>query len=530
MGLFLFFFVAFGGSLLYLGIRGRRVGAEPVCSKCGFDLSGLVEPTTRKPVPSTSAPARACPECGLRLQPADNVCIGRLHRRRWAIVLGSMFLILGFGTTYVASLPAVANFKWINHKPERWLLRDAVAAYKNEVNNPPVLGYFSWRAYHDANLPELLRRAEKGTLSDKTLLSAAQSGIQFIQDWYPVQQFSPPRASADNQDASWPDLVIVAAERRLLSKQERVDFCTSTLRLALRTPDRIVQGDPLPIEFLYSAWIPSQNVLDSKYLHESWPTGWSPGVVDFVLQSAEVDGQPIHLIQFEPDGTTQRRYSPRELITVPARVPVDEHPRADFAPGRHTLRVVMHANLPNHPMVTSTTFGFLSLDDLGFPTDGWTIALEKTFEVVESGPTRTTTPLVGSLGLVAVLERWEDSSTLTLEIAAPYTDTPRPAWLSSDAVFAARLDLKLDDQVTPLGPWVNPFVPAHSQDILLTPGQLTAIASDPDRASVIVTVDPELAKLITAPGPLIICDPIEVPIITREEWDKMRQQRSSPTP
>ena len=41
-----------GVSLLRRGLRGRRVGAHPVCGKCGFDLFGL---------PADQA---KCPECG----------------------------------------------------------------------------------------------------------------------------------------------------------------------------------------------------------------------------------------------------------------------------------------------------------------------------------------------------------------------------------------------------------------------------------------------------------------------------------
>jgi hypothetical protein len=69
--------------LLFLGWRGRVVGSQPVCRRCGFDLTGL-------PVTST-----ACPECGSDLRKPHTTRTGHLLRRWGMLWTGAVLLASG---------------------------------------------------------------------------------------------------------------------------------------------------------------------------------------------------------------------------------------------------------------------------------------------------------------------------------------------------------------------------------------------------------------------------------------------------
>ncbi|MFG0305575.1 MAG: hypothetical protein ACF8Q5_05120 [Phycisphaerales bacterium JB040] len=102
---------AAGVALLALGLWPRRVGDEPRCGKCGFDLSGIE-------LDSHGVP---CPECGTQLADPGGVVIGKEVRRpRMAIAGGVMVMpILAFltmGSNWTA---------WNTSKPVAILKLDA---------------------------------------------------------------------------------------------------------------------------------------------------------------------------------------------------------------------------------------------------------------------------------------------------------------------------------------------------------------------------------------------------------------------
>src|SRR3954462_10007349 len=67
--------------LLRRGWRGRRVGDEPACAKCGYSLAGI--------------PLDRCPECGADVAPTRAVVRGRRVRLRVPLGLGALLSILG---------------------------------------------------------------------------------------------------------------------------------------------------------------------------------------------------------------------------------------------------------------------------------------------------------------------------------------------------------------------------------------------------------------------------------------------------
>src|SRR3954447_1099353 len=67
---------------LYLGWRGRVVGSQPVCRKCGFNLFGLPDTSTN------------CPECGSDLRKPNATRTGHLLRRRGLLWTGGILLFM----------------------------------------------------------------------------------------------------------------------------------------------------------------------------------------------------------------------------------------------------------------------------------------------------------------------------------------------------------------------------------------------------------------------------------------------------
>lgn len=72
-----------GPVLLVVGLRGRRVGENPFCASCKYDLSGVKDPTT-------------CPECGAGLSGPDAITRGVRKRIPQIVLTGKVFVtILG---------------------------------------------------------------------------------------------------------------------------------------------------------------------------------------------------------------------------------------------------------------------------------------------------------------------------------------------------------------------------------------------------------------------------------------------------
>ncbi len=96
-------------ALLVVGLRGYAIDRHPLCRKCGFDLTGKPETSTR------------CPECGADLSLAKAIRIGHRRRRRGALAAGIGLLVLTLAFAGVATWSAVEDFDWEQVKPT-WLV------------------------------------------------------------------------------------------------------------------------------------------------------------------------------------------------------------------------------------------------------------------------------------------------------------------------------------------------------------------------------------------------------------------------
>ena len=95
--------------LLVSGLRGRRVGDEPRCARCGYILLHLE--------------SDVCPECGTAISPANTVH-GQKRRGIGRSVLGLVLLTVAVLMVLAPVRSAIGNIPWYQYKPARFVLAD----------------------------------------------------------------------------------------------------------------------------------------------------------------------------------------------------------------------------------------------------------------------------------------------------------------------------------------------------------------------------------------------------------------------
>src|SRR4051794_38688488 len=95
---------------VFTGLRGRRIDDHPLCRRCGFDLTGRPDTSTR------------CSECGADLIHKNSVRVG--HRRRRAILIASGIALLLPSLALLATVifARAGTLNVIQYEPV-WLLR-----------------------------------------------------------------------------------------------------------------------------------------------------------------------------------------------------------------------------------------------------------------------------------------------------------------------------------------------------------------------------------------------------------------------
>jgi len=131
--------------LVTTGWRGRRVGAEPHCKACGFDLSGLTDEQPR------------CPECGADVGEPSAIVPGVRQRRprRLGVGLAGLALCATLGWFGVQGRLSTASL--LASLPSGWMIGYAVRAEER-----PFAEEMRW---------ELRRRIAVGTLTDPEVLA-----------------------------------------------------------------------------------------------------------------------------------------------------------------------------------------------------------------------------------------------------------------------------------------------------------------------------------------------------------------------
>ncbi len=92
-----------GLMLLVFGLRGRRVGYEPRCRRCRYNLTGLM--------------SKICPECGADLKATDATAIGLRKRRTALLFAGAALLLFGVAAWSVRIYGQANQVDWYRYYP-----------------------------------------------------------------------------------------------------------------------------------------------------------------------------------------------------------------------------------------------------------------------------------------------------------------------------------------------------------------------------------------------------------------------------
>ena len=112
------FILLLGLVLLIAGVRGRVVGDDPHCRRCGFNLRGRDAASTR------------CPECGTELSDAT-IRTGERRRRPAMATAGAILFFVGFAGVGWAGWEFAATHDWTPWKTTSWLVDDLDSADPN---------------------------------------------------------------------------------------------------------------------------------------------------------------------------------------------------------------------------------------------------------------------------------------------------------------------------------------------------------------------------------------------------------------
>lgn len=265
--------------LLIAGARGRYVGGEPRCRRCGYQLTGLQ--------------SERCPECGLTLD-QRNIVYGR-RRYRWAL-LAIGFLLWGVWVSgqehYLGTL---GRIQWIRLMPVSTLLRNA-------------------KTGNSAALLELVRRSTEGDVSVEQASCLANTLLE--RDVVIL---------SESDAKSW-SLIREAVEiRDGFNDEQKTRAYARFAEPSLQVRSPIRQGDPLILWLTYQSarsqiftaygfWeLPKKVAVAGRTLLEdnemsAWETGhadwyrddYAP-VLDKVL-SLESDGLPVGIAGVEYRG------------------------------------------------------------------------------------------------------------------------------------------------------------------------------------------------------------------------------------
>lgn len=207
--------IASGLVCAVLGMRGRPVGGHPHCRKCGYDLFGLPEVTTR------------CPECGVSLAAPQSRRTGALRRNRLLIAVGLLLVVSGCLTAGYHTKQWATNFNWASLKPLWWLERELVSTAVPTRQSAET---------------ELSRRLASGRLTSRDAARIAMLAPLPINRPTTISPFV---AATTLVPSVWVDCAIAARTAGTLSDSDWDTLCRrlAPLTLAARTPVR--RGDAI---------------------------------------------------------------------------------------------------------------------------------------------------------------------------------------------------------------------------------------------------------------------------------------------
>jgi len=192
------FLLLFGIALFVWGVRGRRVGSEPHCRKCGYNLTGLL--------------SEHCPECGADITDA-NVVIGRRQRRRPPLIAGLLLLIIATTGLGLAGYNQAKNINWYTYLPTFVLIHEAQADNRSAI-------------------AELASRCGAGTVDPQRLVHLIPLAL--------TRQGAMPRPRSA---WAWTDLLAPVDGAGLLSKPQQERFYDQVASFRIEFRPRVRRGE-----------------------------------------------------------------------------------------------------------------------------------------------------------------------------------------------------------------------------------------------------------------------------------------------
>lgn len=213
--------------LLAWGCRGRRVGEEPRCSKCGYILLHLA--------------SYHCPECGTEIS-AGNTVTGE-HRRGWGrVIAGILFLTMASLVMTPPAMRAVAAISWYQYKPAGFVLDD--------LDSPGT--------YLKA-ITELQRRESAGGLPQRTRRKLVEKALK---------EQAPATATPRRELLDYLGGVLLAGR---LTDQEKERFLDQTCMVTMTVRPVVAEGDPVPVGVSHKRFGPEGGTYPIGF----WISYWS---------------------------------------------------------------------------------------------------------------------------------------------------------------------------------------------------------------------------------------------------------------
>lgn len=187
-----------GCFLFIYGLRGRRIGNEPRCRKCAYNLTGLT--------------SGQCPECGSTTS-GENVVIGT-SRRRWRVLIAGLVLLSMSSTWFgveVYRKAKVAN--WYAYLPTFVVIQRARA------DVPPAIA-------------ELARRYRTRTVGHEPVVELIPVAL--------ARQAAKPRTPVASR---WTDFLAAAEAAGVLTEAQRERFFDQIVSVSIEFRPKVRQGE-----------------------------------------------------------------------------------------------------------------------------------------------------------------------------------------------------------------------------------------------------------------------------------------------
>jgi len=151
-----------GAALATRGLVGRRVGDEPRCRKCKYNLTGVE--------------SNKCPECG-RLWTPGSAARGLRFTRKRPLALGVVLLLLGGALTAAIATGYLQKTNWFTHLPTSWIIPFATRGNTNAFT--AIADRFDNDKLTASDLPQLIEAALT-VQADPQLRATTQDWIDLL--------------------------------------------------------------------------------------------------------------------------------------------------------------------------------------------------------------------------------------------------------------------------------------------------------------------------------------------------------------